>query len=206
MSKIYSYVVRFDSGFAPNPFFGYCTLATCKPKIRKFALEDDWVVGTGSRSVNQGYRLVYAMRVTEICDFNEYLHADRFFLKRPVVNGSRKQRCGDNIYHLIDNSTVWKQEDSYHSNPDLEKLQKHIDTDTKVNRVLISEDFYYFGGDGPIIPNHFREDGTCKLVKKGPCYRKISISDQFNQVIAWIRDLSKSGYRGAPYRWRYKND
>ena len=34
MARIYSYVVRYDSGFAPNPFYGYCTLATCKPDIR----------------------------------------------------------------------------------------------------------------------------------------------------------------------------
>ncbi|MGB8310859.1 MAG: hypothetical protein WCE81_03220 [Halobacteriota archaeon] len=26
-SSLYSYVVRTDSGFAPNPFGGYCTLA-----------------------------------------------------------------------------------------------------------------------------------------------------------------------------------
>ncbi|WP_225761747.1 hypothetical protein [Acinetobacter sp. Marseille-P8610] len=33
--KIFSYVVSRDFGFAPNPFFNFCTLATCKPKIRK---------------------------------------------------------------------------------------------------------------------------------------------------------------------------
>ncbi len=46
--KIYSYVVRYDSGFAPNPFGDYCSLATCKPRIRKSIHKDDWVVGTGS--------------------------------------------------------------------------------------------------------------------------------------------------------------
>jgi Nucleotide modification associated domain 2 len=29
--KVYSYVVRCDTGFAPNPFWGYCTLAACTP-------------------------------------------------------------------------------------------------------------------------------------------------------------------------------
>src|SRR5712671_5339411 len=33
--RLYSYVVARDFGFAPNPFFGVCTLATCKPDIRK---------------------------------------------------------------------------------------------------------------------------------------------------------------------------
>lgn len=34
-----------DYGFAPNPFFGVCTLATCKPRIRSVAQIGDWVVG-----------------------------------------------------------------------------------------------------------------------------------------------------------------
>lgn len=32
---VYEYVMTSDSGFAPNPFHGTCTLACCKPKIRK---------------------------------------------------------------------------------------------------------------------------------------------------------------------------
>ena len=32
---VYEYVMTSDSGFAPNPFHGACTLACCKPKIRK---------------------------------------------------------------------------------------------------------------------------------------------------------------------------
>jgi hypothetical protein len=34
---LFSYVVRWDHGFAPNPFHGACTLATCKAEIRKKA-------------------------------------------------------------------------------------------------------------------------------------------------------------------------
>jgi hypothetical protein len=32
---LYSYVVRWDHGFAPNPFYETCTVATCKPYIAK---------------------------------------------------------------------------------------------------------------------------------------------------------------------------
>lgn len=46
--KIFSYVVSRDFGFAPNPFFNFCTLATCKPKIRKDAKIGDWIIGTNS--------------------------------------------------------------------------------------------------------------------------------------------------------------
>ena len=64
--KLFVYVVRYDSGFAPNPFFGYCTLATCKPGIRKGAQEGDWIAGVGSKQKGQTRKLVYAMKVEEI--------------------------------------------------------------------------------------------------------------------------------------------
>ena len=35
VGALFSYVVATDSGFAPNPFFGLCTLACCKPAIRR---------------------------------------------------------------------------------------------------------------------------------------------------------------------------
>ena len=103
MTRIHSYVVRYDSGFAPNPFYSYCTLATCKPSIRRSADIGDWVVGSGSndRSVRRGGHLVYAMRVTEAMTFDEYGRDPRFESKKPYRNGSRKQSCGDNIYFRV---------------------------------------------------------------------------------------------------------
>ena len=70
--KLYSYVVRYDFGFAPNPFHGFCTLATCKPGIRRTASVGDWVIGTGSADYDLVGRLVYAMKVAEVLDFNAY--------------------------------------------------------------------------------------------------------------------------------------
>ena len=43
--NLYSYVITRDYGFAPNPFWNICTLATCKPQIREHALKGDWVAG-----------------------------------------------------------------------------------------------------------------------------------------------------------------
>jgi len=100
MTRIYSYVVRYDNGFAPNPFYGSCTLATCKPNIRKSAAIGDWVVGSGSnaKGVRRGGHIVYAMRVTESMTFDEYDRDPRFASKKPCRTGSQKQSCGDNIY------------------------------------------------------------------------------------------------------------
>ena len=47
--RLYVYVVTHDNGFAPNPFHGFCTLATCKAPVRERAEIGDWVLGVGSR-------------------------------------------------------------------------------------------------------------------------------------------------------------
>ncbi len=70
---LYCYVVARDYGFAPNPFFGVCTLATCKPKIRKRAQVGDWIVGMGSKVHGSEGRLVFAMKVSATCTYDEYL-------------------------------------------------------------------------------------------------------------------------------------
>lgn len=47
--QLFSYVIPTDDGAAPNPSWGECSLAICKPAIRKGADVDDWVIGTGSK-------------------------------------------------------------------------------------------------------------------------------------------------------------
>nr|VFK20813.1 MAG: hypothetical protein BECKLPF1236B_GA0070989_12264 [Candidatus Kentron sp. LPFa] len=96
---LFSYVVARDYGFAPNPFFGVCTLATCKPRIRKAATIGDWVIGTGSKKNDRQGVLVYVMRVSEAMTFNEYWSDARFLRKIPNLRGSKKQAFGDNIYY-----------------------------------------------------------------------------------------------------------
>lgn len=67
---LYSYTVDSDTGFAPNPFHGVCTLACCKPVIRRKAKKGDYVIGHAG--VGDGYRIIYAMEVTDKKTFNQY--------------------------------------------------------------------------------------------------------------------------------------
>ncbi len=203
MTRIHSYVVRYDSGFAPNPFYSYCTLATCKPGIRKSANIGDWVVGSGSgdRSVRRRGCLVYAMRVTETMPFDEYDQDPRFEVKKPFRNGSRKQSCGDNIYFRAAAGVAWQQRDSFHSRPDGSPNPDHVARDTGVNRVLISNDFVYFGGVGPEFPNDLRDQKGRPLCKTG-----IGLTTFYDAQLAanlerWIRGLGVTGYQGAPFEW-----
>src|SRR5258708_38917575 len=95
--KIYSYVVARDFGFAPNPFHGVCTLATCKPRIRSAAGIGDWVVGTGTAARKRSGYMVYAMLVDESMSFQDYWSDPRFQQKKPNLRSSKKQAFGDNI-------------------------------------------------------------------------------------------------------------
>ena len=93
------YVVDRDFGFAPNPFHGYCTLATCKPGIRKGAEVGDWVIGIGGSRLNATGRCIFAMRVGRKITFNEYWENLEYLDKKPIRIGSRRMMVGDNIYH-----------------------------------------------------------------------------------------------------------
>jgi hypothetical protein len=152
MPKVYMYVVARDFGFAPNPFNGICTLATCKPKIRRVAKAGDWVVGMGGSKIKATGRCIYLMQVTGAMSFNEYWDAPMFKCKRPVRNGSRKLMVGDNIYSRGDGMELWTQADSHHSNPDGSPELWNIATDTSVDRVLYSTKFVYYGSAAPIVP------------------------------------------------------
>src|SRR5687767_13544768 len=82
---LFTYIVTHDSGFAPNPFHSYCTLATCKPRIRIRARAGDWIAGVGSVGTVGHDRLVYAMEVAEVIPIERYATDPRFHAKKPVM-------------------------------------------------------------------------------------------------------------------------
>ena len=198
--KLYSYIVARDFGFAPNPFYGFCTLGTCKPVIRKHAKIGDWIVGTGSKSrVNEGC-LVFVMRVREVMPFNDYWSDPRFGQKKPNLRGSIKQAFGDNIYHRDPATCEWHQEDSHHSYPDDTPNIKNINNDTQTDRVLISNDYIYWGGGGPKIPEKYRNFCGFDLCA-GRGYKCNFPDNMVNEFIDWIQSLGAQGYCGTPLDW-----
>lgn len=82
-TSIFVYTVKEDTGFAPNPFHGVCTLATCKPDIRKIAKPGDFVIGKAKAP--HGLRAVVVMEVNEILTFDEYWHDPEFACKNLVA-------------------------------------------------------------------------------------------------------------------------
>lgn len=152
MADVYVYAVSYDLGFAPNPFGGLCSLACCKPNIRSRAQRGDWVVGLTGTKLAPAMRCVFGMVVTDAMTFDDYwAHAD-FATRRPKRNGSAKKLVGDNIYHRVAADSPWIQENSVHSQQDGGQCPLNTAHDTRINRVLLSDRFIYFGSQAPQAP------------------------------------------------------
>lgn len=150
MPRLFSYCIPVDDGAAPNPFWGYCTLAICKPVIRRVAQEGDWIIGTGSRrapgpdgSRDLSGHLVYAMRVKHKLPMEEYDAWARRHCPRKIPHWTardHRHRLGDAIYDFRFNPPRLR--DSVHDEGNRRR-------DLSGRYVLISDHFFYFG-DNPV--------------------------------------------------------
>ena len=153
MAKAFSYVVKRDYGFAPNPFYGVLTLATCKPLIRKCADVGDFIIGNSDKS--HGNKLIYMAKVSQVMTFDQYWNDENFANKKPVMNGSLKKLYGDNIYHHGADGK-WIQEDSHHANNDGSINENNLRKDTNTtDRVLVCNEFFYLGRAMIDVPSEY---------------------------------------------------
>jgi len=106
----------------------------------------------GGKNVRATGRCIFAMKVTAKIDFQEYWTNPRYITKRPIRNGSCVRLVGDNIYHRESGSAEWHQADSHHSKQDGSPNPINVRNDTKTDKILISEHFFYFGREAPLVP------------------------------------------------------
>lgn len=167
---VYGYKMTHDTGFAPNPFHGMLTLATCKPRIRKCAKEGYWISGWTSNEVydkeykkhnfsDDTQKLIYLAKVKKVITFKEYWEGKDYSLKKQpektdeggkecfkscgnsiVAKNDDISFCGDNIYEPDANASFGFKR---HENP--HHGEKEKERDLSGEHVLVCEDFYYFG-------------------------------------------------------------
>lgn len=139
--NIYRYVVQYDGGTAPRPFGDVCSLAICKPMIRRTASLGDWIIGVRSRRNNQ---VVYVMQVDEILPFDQYWSDSRFEDRRPSAS-----LVPDNIYRTSASGTLVQVENIVHG-------ASNIENDLSGRNVLLGRRFWYFGSSSPDLPDNLR--------------------------------------------------
>ena len=178
--KIKSYIIKHDHGFAPNPYCGFLTLATCKPRIRNSANIKDIIVATGS--ITRGYKnkLIYAAQVSQVIDMNKYFEDPVYQVKKPSCENDIR----DNIYYRENGN--WKQlNNRFHTKDDMKR-------DLSSTKVLVCKDFWYFGREAPLLPENFFE-----IVKKGPGHKNIDNINVISGFLDWLSTYGK-GINGEP--------
>lgn len=198
--RLFSYVVARDFGFAPNPFGGVCTLATCKPDIRQRAMVGDWIAGIASLADSRAPSLTYVMRVDEVLTYDAYWEDPRFQSKKPSSFGSVKQLFGDNIYRR-DARGAWLQADSHHSLNNGAPNPRNIINDTKSLGVLVGRRFAYWGSQARAVPDRFLNfDGHTIRLNRG---YKTNFPDEFVQAfVIWFESLGEQGFFAPPAKWQ----
>ncbi len=190
-----------DNGFAPNPFHGVLTLATCKSAIRRAKTRrvGEWIAGTCSKtlarqkgvSVDVG-AIIWIGKLSEPpLPYEDYFVDPRFKSKKPSKT-NKKTRCGDNIYKLVGNKIEQdignlNPEDNFH--PD--GLRDH---DIGGRNVLIFKEFYYLGSKGFVIPD-------CIDIKISEAARTKYVdckTGEIAKLIKYIKGKYGSGQIGEP--------
>ncbi len=190
--KLFSYIVTHDTGFSPNPFWGVCTLADCKPAIRRTAEVGDWIVGLSPKA--RGNRVVFAMEVDEVLDYASYFRDRRFANKIPdYTRGDVVWKAGDNIYKPLPKNGEFRQLRSVHSNGDEENPETKAHDLGGLN-VLTAKNFHYFGASGPELPPHLGE------LKVGRGHKNRFSQDTILRFLKFISSYHK-GVLAPPTNW-----
>jgi Nucleotide modification associated domain 2 len=193
LTRLFSYTIPIDDGAAPNPFHGMCTLAICKPTIRRVAQPGDWVAGLGSKNAPGGRdlsrRLVYAMLVHEAITLKEYdRRAEQEWPHRIPIPTSRDlaERLGDCIYDYRSGA------------PPAQRLGVHgadnVEGDLSGVNVLIAYDFYYFGSSAIPLPKEL-----LPICHQGQGHKSNANAPYVATFEHWIRGLGLGG--GQIYGW-----
>ena len=191
MPRLFTYTIRVDDGSAPNPFRGMCSLAICKPGIRRVAQTGDWVAGLGSRNAHSGdlsRKLVYAMRVDNVLSLRNYdkQAPDKWPHRIPHVNSADlSERLGDCIYDFSTEPPA--QRPGVHG-------AENITTDLSGENVLLSQHFYYFGSHAYALP-----DDLLPICHPTQGHKSNANAPYFGRFVNWLHGLNLIS--GQIYGW-----
>ena len=166
-------------------------LAICKPKIRKKAKLNDWVIGTGSKNSPVGdisSSVVYAMRVTRrvtMRDYDRIVHTELTGKIPDWDSTDFRRRVGDSIYDFSTNPATIRR--SVHD-------ERNRKRDLSGEYVLLSAHFCYFGDRPVALPADLQS-----IIKIGQGHKVIS-DERVERFMTWIEslDVARGGPIGGP--------
>ena len=199
-TRLFSYKMTDDTGFAPNQFKDFLTLANCKSKMRKYRTQSgDWVAGFSSVKLNKdpvGHeRLVYLMEIKYKVVYKEYWTNTKYECKKPITNSENfEDKAGDNIYKPNKNAPLGFEQikETIHHNNNNDQ-----NDDLAGEYVLISKNFYYFGSS----PINISNCGQKLNIPKGVCPYGL-ITDNAQKFITYIEKNYKKGINANPHKWK----
>jgi len=179
--KHYSYVLDHDTGLAPNPFFGYLTLALCKPRatgqqgprnwVKKEWLDqgDVWIFANAGKGLyledfeNINGKLIsitnnskHYNRLIMAFKVHEILTYEEYFNDtrfehKKFIDSDPIKKYGDN--------KIFIQETYRDANKVYISEEIELEEEIKCDKVLISNknDFYYFGCFAPDLLGEFEQ-------------------------------------------------
>jgi hypothetical protein len=196
--KLYSYCLRYDDGAAPNPFWGLCTLAICKPAIRRTAQRGDWVVGLGSANSPLGDKsqhVVYAMKVTDKTTMQGYDEFCRVYCPNKIPEWRNRRvpqlRFGDCIYD--------------YSQSDVPTLCLSVHKEENRTRdlggkyAILSSHFYYFGDEPIYLPPDLHP-----IIQSNQGHKSDVNQPYVSRFVTWIVSLGRNPneLHGKPQMWQ----
>jgi hypothetical protein len=174
MTRIFRYILRYDTGMAPCIDRGLVSLATCKPKIRGSARPGDWVVGFYPGPEQRGH-VAWAGRISRRVEIGKYeaeFRGRSDAVYRAKRNGGFKRLCQD-----------------YHSGAN--DIRKDISAPVLV---FDPASTWYFGNRPQMLP-----DSLMSLAAKGQGHRVNGVADaDLASMRAWLLETGPPGIHGTP--------
>ncbi len=201
--RLFTYKVAHDGGSAPNPFYGLCTLAICKPAIRRVAKKRDVIVGLGCGKDES--RIIYCMVVDAVVPWADYIEECKLGNLTEIKLNKRQNLKGKIPENENDQGDcIWKDASKYlDSIPSWSGHEGEYDFKRDMNgNVLVGETYWYFGkGDKHKID---LPDDLKNIIPYGQGHRSNSnnrFSEQFvdffnEQLIE--RNITTIGKMGTP--------
>lgn len=131
---IWRYVIKYDGGLAPHISGGLCSLALCKPRIRRYAKPGEWIIAFVAKGKANGRPLIqYAMKVAENPSFENY-----------CIQYGGKRRDAIYRYDLSPNGEWF--DNGYGDHDPLENKKSEL-RDKGGEHALIAAEFIHFGSE-----------------------------------------------------------